>query len=743
MLATITRFFKSFNSLKAILLALGMILPIFICNYFSVDLNIGFSIALGVLFCSPTDVPGSLKHKFFGILMAVILSFLLTLLMGFVAKINWVLIPLLSIIVFLVSYLAVFGFRASLISFSGLLAIVLSFAYDSSSMSLLEHAALIALGGTIYLSLSTIASYLLSKTQTNELFVETIEKTAEFLRIRGRLLVCTTKRDELYHRMFELQTEINGSHESIREVILDKQFKSGLSNSVRRQQLLFSELIDILELAVANPINYEEFDTVFGKHKEKIEGFKDLIFEITKQLEHISKVIRKEEKLTPNLKISEHLKAIDFNINDYSILVGLPKSRAGTLMLLNLKNYQEKQAQKITDLERILNNYIHNDKILGIKDANRFITPQDYDLKKLKENFSFKSPIFKHSFRLAIIVLIGFLVGSFFSMQNPYWILLTIIVIMRPSYGLTKQRSKQRVIGTLVGAAIATGVILLTQNIVVYIVISVISLPIAFSILQSNYRNAAVFITLHIVFVYAILEPDILLVIKFRVLDTLIGATLAFGANYFLWPAWQFQNIHTFFSTSIQSNRNYLEQIHKFYHEKGEVSTVFKLSRKDAFLNIGNLNAAFQRMNQDPKSKQKELSTIYEIITNSNTFLSSLASLGMFIRNNKTTKVPVQFDVFVEHIISNLKLAIQLLEEEELIKEVEHSDVKKAQELYDNHFENLSNKRDKEIEEGIEISADMAAQLKEAQLVSEQVKWLFNLSEKLVASIKSLKTIQE
>jgi len=743
MLATITRFFKSFYSLKAILLALGMILPIFICHYFLVDLNFGFSIALGVLFCSPTDVPGSLKHKFFGILMAVILSFLLTLLMGLVANIIWVLIPLLSVIVFLVSYLSVFGFRASLISFSGLLAIVLSFAYDSNSMSLLQHASLIALGGIIYLGLSTIASYLLLITQTNELFIETIEKTAEFLRIRGRLLVCTTKRDKLYHKLFVLQTEINNSHEFIREIILDKQSKSGLSNRIRRQQLLFSELIDILELAVANPVNYDEFDKTFVKHKDIAEGFKDLIFEIANQLDHISKVIRKEEKLKPNLKISKHLKSIDLNINYYRTKVGLPKSRVGTLLLLNLKNYQEKQTQKINDLERILNNYIHNDKILGIKDANRFITPQDYDLKKLKANFSFKSPIFKHSFRLAIVVLIGFLIGSIFSMQNPYWILLTIIVIMRPSYGLTKQRSKQRVIGTLVGAAIATGIIILTQNMVVYMVISVISLPVAFSIIQSNYRNAAVFITLHVVFIYAILEPDILSVIKFRVFDTLIGSALAFGANYYLWPAWQFQNIHEYFIASIKSNRNYLEQIHKFYHEKGEVSTVFKLSRKDAFLNIGNLNAAFQRMNQDPKSKQKELATIYEIITNSNTFLSSLTSLGMFIRNNKTTKVPAQFNVYVEHIISNLKLAIQFLEEKDLIKEVEHSDVKNAQELYDNYFEDISNKRDKEIEDGVEISIEMSAQLKEIQLVSDQVKWLFNLSEKLVASIKSLKTIQK
>ncbi len=43
--------------------------------------------------------------------------------------------------------------------------------------------------------------------------------------------------------------------------------------------------------------------------------------------------------------------------------------------------------------------------------------------------------------------------------QNPYWIILTIIVIMRPSYGLTKTRTKDRIIGTLIGAVLASGLV--------------------------------------------------------------------------------------------------------------------------------------------------------------------------------------------------------------------------------------------------------------------------------------------
>lgn len=736
MLEAVNRFLKSLDFLKGIVLAVAMLIPVLLSQYFFNDIHFGFSMALGVLFCSPTDVPGSNKHVFFGILIATFLSFGLTLLFGAVANILWLLLPLLGIFVFLVSYISVFGFRASLISFVGLLAIVLSFIHDYSEENLLLHASLIALGGLWYLSLTYLKLLLFPKLQVDQLFSRTIEKTVEYLRIRGKLLVNSANRADLQHKLFELQIEINELHETLREIILASRSNSVASNRTRRQQLIFTELIDILELAIANPLDYEKFDAVFKKHKEKIEAFQQLVFEIANHLEHISKVIRKEEKLHENTKIPEILRNIDRHIDYYRILVGLPKARVGTLMLLNLKNYQEKQAQNVTAIERVLNNYRKNDEILSSREANRFITPQDYDFKKLTENFGFNSPTFKHSLRLAVVVLVGFAIGETLSMQNPYWILLTIIIIMRPSFGLTKSRSIQRVVGTLIGATIATIVILITQNTIVYGIVAAISLPLAYSLVQLNFRNAAVFVTINVVFVYAIFEPNILSVIQFRIIDTLIGASLAFISNYFLWPTWQFQNIQVEFSKAITSNQNFLKQVAVFYREKGAVTTAYKLSRKAAFLNIGDLNAAFQRMSQDPKSKQMERSTIYEIVVFNNTFLSSLTALGTFIKNNKTSEVPEEFNIYVENICSNLELAKQILEKSEAIKEVNPTNVEDAQNLYDTFFENLSKKRDHEIALGEEHSATTGAKLKEILLISEQLKWLYNLSEKLIASAK-------
>jgi uncharacterized membrane protein YccC len=335
--------------------------------------------------------------------------------------------------------------------------------------------------------------------------------------------------------------------------------------------------------------------------------------------------------------------------------------------------------------------------------------------------------------------MIGFGIGNYFSMQNPYWILITIVVIMRPSFGLTKTRSIHRVIGTLIGALIATVVILITQNTLVYGIIATVSLPFAFSLVQLNYRNAAVFITLNVVFVFAIFEPNILEVIQFRIIDTFIGATLAFLATYFLLPAWQVQNMHEYFSKAIKSNQQFLKEISLFYHKKGEVSTKYKLMRKEAFLNIAELNSAFQRLNQDPKSKQLAISTIYEITVFNNTFLSSLTSLGTFIRNNKTSTAPEEFDVYIENICLNLQKAIYILCEQELEPKNSTLSVEKAQNNYERTFLKLSNKRDQEIALGEEHSAITGAKLKETLLVSEQLKWLNNLSEKLISSAKKYK----
>jgi uncharacterized membrane protein YccC len=134
-------------------------------------------------------------------------------------------------------------------------------------------------------------------------------------------------------------------------------------------------------------------------------------------------------------------------------------------------------------------------------------------------------------------------------------ILLTVIVIMRPSYGLTKERSKDRIIGTLIGAAIAVGIVLLTQNVVVYAVLAFVSLVFAFALIQQNYKFAAALITISIIFVYSLINPDAFEVIQYRVIDTIIE--LLSRCQLYTLPSWEANNLKQVLER-FKMNKEYL-----------------------------------------------------------------------------------------------------------------------------------------------------------------------------------------
>jgi uncharacterized membrane protein YccC len=89
--------------------------------------------------------------------------------------------------------------------------------------------------------------------------------------------------------------------------------------------------------------------------------------------------------------------------------------------------------------------------------------------------------------------------------------------------------------------------------------------------------------------------------VQYRILDTVVG-TVWHLQTIFLWPSWEFLNVRIHLEKAIKANQIYLQEIATFII-KGSISTSYRLARKNAF-EIGNLMVAFQRMTQEPKSKQ-------------------------------------------------------------------------------------------------------------------------------------------
>jgi uncharacterized membrane protein YccC len=366
------------------------------------------------------------------------------------------------------------------------------------------------------------------------------------------------------------------------------------------------------------------------------------------------------------------------------------------------------------------------------EDSSQFLTLQEYRLNVFIQNLSLKATMFRHSLRLAIAVVFAYLLGFVFDIQNTYWILLTIIVIMRPSYGLTKERSKDRIIGTLIGAAIAVGIVLITQNVVVYAVLAIVSLIFAFALIQQNYKSAAALITISIIFVYSFINPDAFEVIQYRVIDTAIGSTIAVVANYLILPSWEANNLKQVLLNALKMNKSYVLATQKLYQDPLLNQLSYNVARKEAFLAISNLNAAFQRLTQDPKSKQREFQLIYEIVTLNQTMISAIASIGNFISNHKTTPASLEFNVLMKKISNTLQISFDSLEHIQIHKKITEETAEHAQEKLMDKYQQLSNLRDENIDQGnTELDTETLHALQEAYLIANHMSWLKSLSENL------------
>ncbi|WP_347174684.1 FUSC family protein [Polaribacter uvawellassae] len=710
-------------------MGIAVTLPIILGIQFG-HFEIGLALCFGAFWSSPSDTIGSFQHKKNGILISAALIMFVSFIGGYLHYETWLSLPVLGVLGFGIAFISVYGFRASLISFSGLLALVLSFAHDSEELEIYQYALLIGVGGLWYLLLAKIWHLINPKAETEEILTKTYELTAEFLDTRGKLIGPHDDHEKLQSKLLNLQSQLTENHETLREILILSKKISGWSNYQDKRLLVFVQLVDMLEMAIANPVNYNRMDALFKDYPQYIKLFQDLIFKMAMQLRVISDAGNDKKKLPNNDEIRTCFKAVKFEIS-----VLRKKMNYGEyLMLQSFLEYQEKQFKKLTRIKRLLGdtNTMELD-IIDKKVAKRFVEPQDYNPKLLIRNFSFKSIIFRHSLRLAVTIMIGYTLGSLFPFQNPYWILLTIIVIMRPNYGLTKNRAKDRIIGTLIGGAIATGVVFIIQDFYVYGAMGVISLVIAFALIQKNSKISAAFITLSVVFIYAILSPDILSVIKFRILDTVVGAGLSYAAMLLLWPTWESVDIKKSIEKSILAKKKFLFKITEYYQKKGNLPTSYNIARKEAFLETSNLNSAFQRMAQEPKSKQNKMDENYELVVLNHTFLASLASLSTFIQYHKTTEASNQFKIVTEIIENNLETALQCLNNKKL-NIIELST--KNELLFE---EQLAIINSAEIKNLTPKEKQTEQDLQEAHLVWEQLQWLFSLSDKMLKLAASVK----
>ncbi|MFC9404937.1 FUSC family protein [[Kitasatospora] papulosa] len=149
------------------------------------------------------------------------------------------------------------------------------------------------------------------------------------------------------------------------------------------------------------------------------------------------------------------------------------------------------------------------------------------------------STILRHAVRVSAVAAAGYLLGAVLPFGHGYWAPMTAVMVMRPEFTQTYSRSVARFMGTVVGVAVATGIVQAAHpNAELSALLAVVSAGLMYLLMRTGYAVGQVCVSAYVVFLLWMAGDDWSQTVPERVVLTLIGGILAMVA-YAVYPAWE------------------------------------------------------------------------------------------------------------------------------------------------------------------------------------------------------------
>lgn len=135
---------------------------------------------------------------------------------------------------------------------------------------------------------------------------------------------------------------------------------------------------------------------------------------------------------------------------------------------------------------------------------------------------------------LGIVTALGFSIGLGLGLPRDYWIVLTVLIAVRPTLSLTLHFTTTMAIGTIIGAIVAAAITLATNDISVLLPFLFVFAVLMFATRGVNIAIVQVFFTAFIIILVNILYPGDWYFAFYRIIEVAIGIALALIAVYLL-----------------------------------------------------------------------------------------------------------------------------------------------------------------------------------------------------------------
>ena len=623
----IKSFFYSQYFSDGLRMSCGILIPSLLLTQFN-RFDLGLTLSLGALCICGIDGPGPVYHKRNAMAIGNICLFLVAVITGF-ARLNIFTLGLeVTLLSFIFSMLTVYGNRAASVGTAALLVMIFMMDKAVKPSEVISYSLIILAGGVWYMLFSLLFFGIRPYRAAQQTLGENVADIADFLRIKAAFYLPDTDIDENYKKLVSQQIKVSQHQDAVREIL----FKSRVmvkesTNASRMLVLTFVDLVDMFEQILATSYDYARIREKFND-TGVLNEIAILLQHMADEVDNIAYMVLSNTRNKFKADFITELEQLKARIDE----VGRNDHTVSTLalkkILINLRDLNE----RIKSLYRYNNSKSAETLTDGgySDEYSRFVSHQDYAPHLFFDNLSFSSSAFKHAFRVSLVCLVGFILGKTVAIgHHSYWILLTIIVILKPGFSLSKQRNYQRLIGTVVGGVIGIGILTFIPEKDTQFILLVILMMGTYSFLRLNYVVSVILMTPYVLILFKLLGVG--LVFEERIVDTLIGSAIALLASYLVFPIWEYDQVQDNLREVIYANVMYLVTIAESIAGV-EVGTIeYKLVRKDVFVKSANLSAAFERMTSEPKSKQKKIKEVHKFVVLNHILSSYIATLASTI----------------------------------------------------------------------------------------------------------------
>jgi uncharacterized membrane protein (TIGR01666 family) len=625
-----------------------IILPAVIFSQFG-RLDLGLIMSTGALGVSLTDAPGPIEHKRNGMLYCILCTFLIALITGFVNTNVYLLGLLVLVSSFFFTMLSVFGNRAASLGTAVLLIMVLRMDKIAPPLEVIYDSLLILSGGIWYILIALLFLKLYPYRPAQRLLGNCLHETARFLRIKSALYNVNSNITEEYRKLVAQQVVVNERQDELRELLYKtRELIKEPTDSGKLLVVTFADVMDLYENIMATWYDYELLRKRFGD--SNILGEVSIIIQnIADEIDRIGLAIqsnlqyKKQYELLPALEaLKTRIDAMEDPGNSNLILKKI---------LVNLRNLGERTDE--------LMNYFRagtaeKRKLRSDIEYSKFVSHQVISKNVFINNLGLESGVYRHSLRMMITCITGFIIAKLLPNANhSYWIILTIIVILKPGFSLTRQRNFERFFGTIAGGLIGFLIVYFIHDRTALFALIIFFMIGTYTFIRVNYIVMVIFTTPYILILLSLLGVGFVNVAEERLLDTAIGSVLSFMASYLLFPHWESAQLESYLISVLKANLNYLNQLTQLFSGTAGSLLEYKLVRKELYVSTANLSAAFQRMLSEPKSKQRNSNEIYEFMVLNHVLASNIASLSANMINNH--------GLYTKEILLPLKKSISIL----------------------------------------------------------------------------------